>query len=87
MRLAQRTAPAAHWAPWADGLSMIAARSPRIANNAVESLKRGPTGCLEELARAAEMLKREGFGIAPDWDEQLRGARPPEPNGDADVGE
>ena len=45
LRSAVRTSKAAHWASWADCLSMIRERHPQVANIMVEQLDRPPTGC------------------------------------------
>ena len=87
LRSAERTAPAAYWASWADALSMLQQRCPLACSVIVEELEEGPsTPCLVELRDAAALLQREGFAVMPTWAELANGARPPLRQ-DADAGE
>ena len=60
---AQRMAPAAYWASWADALHMIDQRLFVVAANVAHKLtvEKELGGCLEELRNAAAQLDRDGF--------------------------
>ena len=78
-RSAERMAPSAFWASWADALPMIADRLPQVAAHVVGAVtnEEVPTGCLGELKDAAAQLDRAGFVVRPDWAALRDGARPP----------
>ena len=78
-RSAERMAPCAFWASWADALPMIADRLPQVAAHVVGTVtnEEVPTGCLGELKDAAAQLDRVGFVLRPDWASLRDGARPP----------
>ena len=82
LRSAQRVAPGAFWASWADALHMIHERLPAVArtithklNNEVEG-----DGCLGELKSAAALLDHHGFVGRPEWEQLQMGVRPPPAN-------
>lgn len=88
LRSAERTAPAAYWASWADALHMLHQRCPLICGVIVEELQEGPsTPCLVELQQAAKLLQQEGFALMPSWTELAEGARPPLRQDASDAGE
>eukprot|EP00973_Karenia_brevis_P037020 5103385-Karenia_brevis.AAC.1 len=89
LRSAQRMAPAAYWASWADGLEMIKLRCPDTADRIVRSLDEGwlPEGtALRELQDSREHIQREGGMTCPSWAELAGGARPQQ-TVDAEPGE
>ena len=88
LRSAERTAPAAFWASWADVLPMIHQRAPHAATDFVHTLSSPEPrqGCLAEARAADELLSREGFLQRPTWGELKDGKRPPKPHG-AEPGE
>ncbi len=89
LRSAARTAPAAHWASWADCLPMIQARHPGLAERLVGALddEAGGQSASAISARAClTALQAEGFDLHPGWRELRAGARPPPPP-NRDLGE
>ena len=78
LRSAQRTAPAAFWASWADALPMLAARCPRLVTNLLEDFADAnvTNPIIRELREAELLLKREGFLSMPSWDQLRQGVRP-----------
>ena len=78
LRSAQRMAPAAYWASWADALHMIDQRLPVVAANVAHKLtvEEELGGCLEELRNAAAHLDRDGFIGRPQWHDLRMGIRP-----------
>ena len=84
-RSAERMAPSAFWASWADALPMMADRLPQVAAHVVGAVtnEEVPTDCLGELKDAAAQLDRAGFVLRPGWAALRDGARPllfPAPN-------
>ena len=88
LRSAERCAPAAYWASWADALPMISRRNPEVASEVVRRLdNQEPThGCVAELQDAATLLDRKGFRERPSWSQLQEGKRPPQ-NSARDPGE
>ena len=80
LRSAERCAPAAFWASWADALPMIAERNPAVATEVVDQLSSQEPlhGCLQELHDASVLLDMQGFQWRPSWVELRDGKRPPE---------
>ena len=80
LRSAQRLAPAAYWASWADALPMLQQRLPNLTRQVVECLSvEGATGCLGDLQAASRTLDRSGFVNRPSWEALQRGIRPQRP--------
>ena len=69
LRSAQRMAPAAYWASWADCLAMLSKRLPDVSAHIMENLVNGAgdDGCLAELHTASRCLDRAGFVNRPAW--------------------
>ena len=88
LRSAERCAPAAYWASWADAFPMISKRNPEVASEVVRRLdNQEPNhGCVAELQEAAELLDRKGFWWRPSWSQLQEGKRPPQ-NSARDPGE
>ena len=61
LRSADRTAPAAYWASWADAMPMFSRRLRELTTHIIEEMARGPQGCLAELSTACARLDRSGF--------------------------
>ena len=77
MRSAERMAPAAYWASWADAMPMLEQRLPQIMADIMSQVAEPiATGCLGELQASAARLDREGFVGRPSWSDLRRGARP-----------
>ena len=79
LRSAERCAPAAFWASWADALPMIAKRNPEVASEVVHKLSQEEEPleeCLLELHTASSTLDRQGFYWRPSWVDQHDGKRP-----------
>ena len=78
IRSAQRMAPGAYWASWADALHMIDQRLPTVADRVVNTLRADeePRGCLGELRNAAGVLDWHGFVGRPSWNSIRSGVRP-----------
>ncbi len=79
LRSAQRLAPAAYWASWADSLAMLRAKHPQVAERIAQQLERlqgVDVPVLRELADAAAALLEDGFVFLP-WRDLMIGARPP----------
>ncbi len=84
LRSSLRTAPAAHWASWADALPVLRVRFPSIteaacramdaASNA-ESIARLPQS-LGDAVAAGRGLDEAGFRSRPSWHELSRGSFP-----------
>ena len=68
-RSAERMAPSAFWASWADALPMIADRLPEVAAHVVGAVTNEEVlpSCLGELKDAAAQLDRAGFMLRPSW--------------------
>ena len=79
LRNANRTAPAAYWAAWADALPVMASKAPTFATAfthlLAEAIDIPP--CFQEAADSLSLLQGEGFNTCPDWHSLLSGARPP----------
>ena len=78
LRSAERTAPAAYWAAWADALEMLHARQPQWATRFCNELQHEEpeAECLREAASAGRLLDEEGWQERPSWQHLLAGARP-----------
>ena len=78
LQSAERTAPAAYWAAWADALPVIDARAPDFARRCLAALedRGGEADCLREAAAARDLLAAEGWHDCPTWSSILQGARP-----------
>ena len=50
LRSADRTAPAACWASWADAMPMLSRRLLELTTHIIDEMARGPQGCLAELS-------------------------------------
>ncbi|CAE7232384.1 GOR [Symbiodinium natans] len=77
---AERLAPAAYWAAWADALPVMLQRRPEIARRYAQELALGggsTAPCLRAAAEAGDRLLAEGWRARPEWDALLHGARPP----------
>ena len=90
LRSSLRTAPAAHWASWADALPVLRVRFAAIteaacgamdAASTAESIARLPQS-LGDAVAAGRGLDEVGFRSRPSWHELSRGSLPPasEPN-------
>ena len=89
LQSAQRTAPAAYWAAWADALPVMRARAPDFARRCEATLENGASleaPCLHEAVEARELLREAGWQACPTWRALLEGARPP-PADDARPGD
>ena len=67
---AERIAPAAYWAAWADALPVLALRQPILAARCAAELTLGPesaAACLREAAASASELDRYGWQSRPGW--------------------
>ena len=67
---AERIAPAAYWAAWADALPVLALRQPILAARCAAELTLGPesaAACLREAAASASDLDRFGWQSRPGW--------------------
>ena len=76
---AERLAPAAYWAAWADALPVMLQRRPEVARRYAQELALGggsTAPCLRAAAEAGDRLLAEGRA-RPEWDALLHGARPP----------
>ena len=62
LRSAERCAPAAYWASWADAVKMIGQRTPEVAAQVVQKMgQQEPLrGCLGDLQAASTLLDRQG---------------------------
>ena len=80
LRSAERLAPVAFWASWADALAMISARNPEIASEVVRRLDADEhcPGCVAELREACVALDKKGFWWRPSWPQLREGKRPPQ---------
>ena len=88
LRSAQRLAPAAYWASWADALPMLQQRLPNLTRQVVECLYvEGATGCLGDFQAASRTLDRSGFVNRPSWEALQRGIRPQRPTAAVEPGE
>ena len=76
---AQRTAPTAYWAEWADALPVLRQRLPAFAESCADSLAEGgrQSASLEPAAAARALLQDEGRHACPEWRAVLEGARSP----------
>jgi hypothetical protein len=71
LRSAERLAPAAYWASWADALPLLHRRLPHAAARLLQQLQAGAsstTECLQQAAASAQALAAAGFEPPP-WQE------------------
>ena len=88
LRSAERTAPAAFLASWADAIHMLQQRSPQVCARILQELSHeSAVPCIAELQAAERLLRREGFLAAPGWQELANDARPPQRVLEREVGE
>ena len=81
LRSAVRMSSGAFWAPWGDATHMVADKLPTVAHQILNFLDTdAPSGCLEELQKAARALDHHGFVNRPTWEQLRFGARPPRVN-------
>ena len=84
---AERVAPAAYWAAWADALPVLRQRYPDAADRLVRELEGAPSApCLHAAAEAAHQLTAEGWESRPDWESCARGADVPAAEGELGLG-
>ena len=78
LRSAERTAPGAYWAAWADALAVLRERQPAWAQRLCEELQaeNSSAGCLREAQAAGRVLDEEGWQERPSWASLLQGQRP-----------
>lgn len=76
---AERIAPAAYWAAWADALPLLRRRCPEVAARCVAELVAGdsPAHSLAEASAAAAHLQAEGWRDCPAWPDLLVAGPPP----------
>ena len=69
VRSAERTAPAAYWAAWADALVPLRDRLPEGADGYTEPLEAGGghATCLQDAAEARRTLQGERWADCPTW--------------------
>ena len=73
LRSACRTAPAAHWASWADALKMIRDRHPAVVDIVVDALRRPEESMtIRTVVECAAVLERTGFEC-PSWEDLAEG--------------
>ena len=78
LRSACRTAPAAHWASWADALKMIRDRHPAVVDIVVDALRRPEESMtIRTVVECAAVLERTGFEC-PSWEDLAEGRSPGE---------
>ena len=78
LRSADRTAPAAYGASWADAMPMLSRRLPQLTTHIIDEMARGPQACAR--------LDRSGFISRPGCPQLRAGERPPPP-GSTEPGE
>ena len=71
---AVQTRVAAHWASWADSISMVRKRHPTIADAMIAGIDRGPAPCFQSVRNCEHALAEAGLAI-PSWVEMA--ATPP----------
>ena len=77
LRSAVRTSSSAHWASWADSLSMVRERHPGVADMIVDALESDPaTPILSAVVEGARVVQVGNFE-PPSWASLSHGARPP----------
>ena len=77
LRSAERLAPAAFWASWADALPVLQARTPALAERLARELDAGPSSVVDSAwhaTAAAAQLREEGCACLPQWSALLSGA-------------
>ena len=80
---AERVAPAAYWAAWADALAVLRQRYPDAADRLVRELEGAPSApCLHAAVEAARQLTAEGWESRPNWESCARGADVPAAEGE-----
>ena len=79
IRSAAKTAPAAHWASFADALEMFSCQLPALIEQILVQLEAelAGEGCLAQLCGATRVLDHAGFLGRPTWVELEDGLRPP----------
>ena len=79
LQSAERTAPAAYWAAWADALVPLRDGLPEWADRYTELLEAGGghATCLQEAAEARQTLQGEGWTDCPTWRAVLEGQGAP----------
>ena len=79
LRSAERMAPGAYWAGWANSLTVIKSKFPRVAQNIVSLLASvRAQGSLLEVQEVKATCEAQGAEL-PSWDEAMNGAEPPPP--------
>ena len=63
---AVRTRVAAHWASWADSISMVRKRHPTIADAMIEGIDRNPAPCFQSVRNCEHVLAEAGLPN-PSW--------------------
>ena len=71
---AVQTRVAAHWASWADSISMVRKRHPTIADAMIKGIDRNPAPCFQSVRNCEHVLAEAGLAIPP-WIEMA--ATPP----------
>ena len=78
LRSARQTAPAAHWASWADALKMIRDRHPAVVDIILDALRRPQESrTIRTVVECAGVLERTGFEC-PSWEDLAEGRSPGE---------
>ena len=88
---AERLAPAAYWASWADALPVLQQRRPDAAarcvqGQEVEAGAEGAAPCLRAAAAAGQRLDREGWEERPTWRGLVGGQSPPSDGNEPSLG-
>ena len=81
LQCAERTAPAAYWAAWADALPVLRARRPDAAARCLAELDAGPgaaAACLRAADEAGRALDAAGWRGRPSWPDVHNSLRPPQ---------
>ena len=79
LQCAERVAPAAYWAAWADALPVLRLRRPEAAARCLAELEAGPASfalCLRAAAAAGAHLTHAGWEGGPMWSAIHDGLRP-----------
>ena len=78
LRSAERTAPAAYWASWADALPTLRAKCPRVAETIIASLNStAAQGSVAAAQGALAAVQRAGYTSAPTWEHLAAGTAAP----------
>ena len=76
LRSARRSQPAAHWASWADALTMVKERHPIVADTILGALESGAeTSSIQAILKGSQILCDAGFG-SPAWGGLAEGRAP-----------